>query len=112
MLVADALADDERMADAPWSFQSDGRDVVVLDCDHMSVASLEYADEDAAGIAGMRNRNRAIADQLRAANERVDSLHSALSSALRLTYTPECSRDERWYEERERLNQVLGGEGG
>lgn len=38
------------------------------------------------------------------------ALHSALSSALHLTYTPECSRDERWFEERERLNRVLGGE--
>ena len=43
--------------------------------------------------------------------DRLDILHSALSAALRMTYTPECSRDERWYEERERLNQVLGGEG-
>jgi hypothetical protein len=97
-LVAAALADEERMTPGPWEllercsntqpdeacglttrhrnkyghirgvFQSDSRE----ECSH------PVSMGDASAIASMRNRNLAMAEQLKAAMEEVDSLHREL----------------------------------
>ena len=76
---------------------------------YLNVRTCEIKDtvdrwkRDATFIASSRSL-------LPAALRRIEELEDALGSALALTYVADCSRDEGWHGERERLNQILGGD--
>jgi hypothetical protein len=77
-LVAEAMADEERMTPGNWkAFHHDEGSYIQTNHDRRQIGAFSYNrnprdHEDSEAIASMRNRNRAMAEQLRAALELID----------------------------------------
>lgn len=74
-LIAEAREDDGRMTVAPWQ----AIDEFIYDARRAIVETL-CSDDDASGIARIRNNLRAMADQLEAAGRETDRLHRLLAA--------------------------------